>query len=318
MPITKTDVLHVLDDPTLRAIRFSVGPIQVNSVEYDKVSDYIEAGAIEVVPTRKSYSMYRPQEDTLYTRDGNPPLDEPRRSNLLHECTHAIADINQYDVARLTEEVAAYLAQLTYFMILTEFSADQPPLGSALGNLTRLTMQLVDKYQLGRPRGYGARIDQGDIADLARLIYAIPDYHFNNPDEKAADDGVSLTDKQAERFYQRQLQRFMARDANDAMNADESQRLPTKVQGASYENYVTSDSELLTLFDSFRRGNDVQKQAALQKVTRIFLTVDQTAAGKLLGRFSSPNKNDALALRFQGGFPAATQATLLAALRLTR
>jgi hypothetical protein len=318
MPITKIDVLQVLDDPILRAIRFSVGPIQVNAVEYDKVSDYIESGAIDVVPTTKNYSMYRPQEDTLYTRDGNPPLDELRRSNLLHECTHAITDINQYDVTRLADEVAAYLAQLTYFMILTEFSAAEPPIGPALNNMTRLTMQLVDKYKLGRPRGYGAIIDQGDIADLGRLIYAIPDYHFKNPDEKLAADGVSLSEKQAERFYQRQLQRLMAQDANGRMNADESQRLPTKVRGVSYENYVTSDNELFTLLDSFRRGNDVQKRTALQKVTRIFLTVDQTAAGKLLDRLSAPKKNDALPLRFQGSFPSATQATLLAALRLTR
>ena len=318
MPITKTDVLQVLDDPMLHGIRFSVGPIQVNSVEYDKVSDYIEAGAIDVVPAKETYSKYRPQEDTLYTRDGNPPLDEQKRSNLLHECTHIITDINKCEVTRLTDEAAAYLAQLTYFMILTGFSEDQPPIGSPLSNMTRVTMQLVDKYELGRPRGYGAMIDQGDIADLARLIYAIPDYHFNNRDEKTAADGVSLSKKQAEEFYRRQLQRLMARDANDEMNADESRRLQTKVQGVSYENYVTSDDELFTLFDSFRRGNDAQKKTTLQKVIRIFLTVDQTAAGKLLARFFPPKKNDALALRFQGSFPVATQGTLLSALRLTR
>jgi hypothetical protein len=57
MPITKEDVLQVLADPRLHFIRFSVGPIQVNSVEYDKVSDYIEAGAIDVVPGKKTFSI---------------------------------------------------------------------------------------------------------------------------------------------------------------------------------------------------------------------------------------------------------------------
>src|SRR5208282_836436 len=98
MPITKEDVLQVLDDPKLRSIRFSVGPIQVNSVEYDKVSDYIEASAIDVVPGKAKVSKYIPQRDTLITRNSNPPLDENVRSNLLHECTHAISDINKYDV----------------------------------------------------------------------------------------------------------------------------------------------------------------------------------------------------------------------------
>jgi hypothetical protein len=112
IPITKEDVLQVLGDPKLHSIRFSVGPIQVNSVEYDKVSDYIEAGAIDVAPGKASYSKYIPQKDTLVTRIGNPPLNEDARTNLLHECTHAIADINECDVTRLTDEAAAYLAQV--------------------------------------------------------------------------------------------------------------------------------------------------------------------------------------------------------------
>ena len=318
MPITKDDVLEVLDEPALHNIRFSVDPIQVNSVEYDKLYDYLESGAIDVVPTTENYSQYRPEENTLYTRDGNPPLDKQRRSNLLHECTHAISDINRYDITRLTDEVAAYLAQLTYFMMLAQFDVDRPPAGPALNNMTLVTMQLVDKYSLGRSRGYGAIIDQGDITDLARLIYAIPDYHFPNPGEKLHADGVSLSERQAQWFYQRQLQRLMAQQMNDRMNADESQRLGTKVLMVAYENYVTSDNELYGLFDSFRRGNDAQKKTVLQKVTRIFLTVDQAAAARLPERLSVPKQNDALALRFQGSFPAPTQGTLLAALRLSR
>jgi hypothetical protein len=38
-------------------------------------------------------------------------------------------------------------------------------------------MHLVNKYELGSPAGYGAMIDQRDVADLARAVYAIPDYH---------------------------------------------------------------------------------------------------------------------------------------------
>ena len=63
MAITKEDVLQVLDDPKLHSIRFSIGPIQVNSVEYDKVSDYIESGAIDVVPGKANFSKYIPQRD---------------------------------------------------------------------------------------------------------------------------------------------------------------------------------------------------------------------------------------------------------------
>jgi hypothetical protein len=317
MPITKEDVLQVLRDPKLHSIRFSVGPIQVNSVEYDKVSDYIESGGIDVVPGKGNVSRYIPQKDTLITRDSSPPLNENVRSNLLHECTHAIADINKCDVTRLTDEAAAYIAQITYLLLLMP-SLPEPPIGPPLNNMMRQAMRLVNSYELGSPAGYGAIINQRDIADLARAVYAIPDYHDINPEEKLAADGVELSDKQAEKFYQRQMQRFMSRDANDRMNEEESQRLSMKVQGVSYENYVTSDNELQTLFDSYRRGGDAQKKTALQKLLRIFLTTDQRTAVQLLQRLSAPRKTDIVSERFQSGLPASERATLLAALRLTR
>jgi|SRR5580704_2016456 hypothetical protein len=317
MPITKEDVLQVLDDPKLHSIRFSVGPIQVNSVEYDKVSDYIESGAIDIVPGKGKVSKYIPQKDTLITRDASPPLNENVRSNLLHECTHIISDVNKCDVTRLTDEAAAYIAQIAYLLLLLP-SLEEPPLGPPLNNMMRQTMRLVNSYELGSPGGYGAMIDQRDIADLARAVYAIPDYHDINPEEKLAADGVALSDKQAENFYRRQLQRFIARDESERSMEEESQRLSAKVQGVSYENYVTSDNELQTLLDSYRRGGDPQKKTALQKLLRIFLTIDQRTAVQLLQRLSALRKNDIVSERFQSALPASERAPLLAALRLSR
>jgi len=313
MPITKEDVLQVLDDPKLRSIRFSVGPIQVNSVEYDKVSDYIEAGAIDVVPGKAKVSKYIPQRDTLITRNSNPPLDENVRSNLLHECTHAISDINKYDVTRLTDEAAAYIAQLTYALLLRP-SLPEPPIGLPEDNMMRQSMHLVNKYELGSPGGYGAMIDQRDIADLARVVYAIPDYHNIDPDAKLAANGVALSDEQSEEFYRRQMQRLINQDTGgtDSLGAS------LKAQYASYEDYVTSDNELLTLFDSYRRGVDAQKKTALQKLLRIFLTIDNRAALQLLQRLSAPRKTDIVSERFQSALPVSERTTLLAALRLTR
>ena len=310
MPITKEDVLQVLDDPKLHSIRFSVGPIQVNSIEYDKVSDYIEAGAIDVVPGKATSSKYIPQRDTLITRNGNPPLDENVRSNLLHECTHAISDINRYDVTRLTDEAAAYIAQLTYALLLRP-SLPEPPIGLPLDNMMRQSMHLVNKYELGSPGGYGAMIDQRDVADLARAVYAIPDYHDIDPDAKLTANGVALSDKQSEEFYRRQVERLMNQDTSEA-------DAPLKAQYASYEDYVTSDDELLILFNSYRRGADAQKKTALQKLLRIFLTIDNRAALQLLQRLSALRKNDIVSERFQSGLPASERMTLLAALRLTR
>jgi hypothetical protein len=118
MPITKADVLDVARDPLLRKIRFSVGPINVNASEYADVADYIESGGIHVVPGNGKVSMYYPQINTLRTRDADPPFDLNVRTNLLHECTHMISDINQLNVTRMTDEAAAYLAQFVYLLIL--------------------------------------------------------------------------------------------------------------------------------------------------------------------------------------------------------
>ena len=221
MPITKEDVLQVLDDPKLHSIRFSVGPIQVNSVEYDKVSDYIEADAIDVVPGKTKVSKYIPQRDTLITRNGSPPLDENVRSNLLHECTHAISDINKCDVTRLTDEAAAYIAQLTYALLLRP-SLPEPPIGLPEDNMMRQCMHLVNKYELGSPAGYGAMIDQRDVADLARLVYAIPDYHDIDPDAKLAANGVALSGEQSEEFYRRRVQRLINQDTSETDASTES------------------------------------------------------------------------------------------------
>src|SRR5580704_609066 len=244
MPITKEDVLQVLDDPKLHSIRFSVGPIQVNSVEYDKVSDYIESGAIDIVPGKGNVSKYIPHNDTLITRDASPPLNENVRSNLLHECTHIISDVNKCDVTRLTDEAAAYIAQIAYLLLLLP-SLEEPPLGPPLNNMMRQTMRLVNSYELGSPGGYGAMIDQRDVADLARAVYAIPDYHDIDPDEKLAANGVALSDEQSEEFYRRRVRRLMNQDTSGT-------DAPTKGQYASHEDYVTSDKELVTLFDSYR------------------------------------------------------------------
>jgi len=227
---------------------FPLGPFQVNSVEYDKVSDYIESGAIDVVPGKAKFSRYIPQRDTFITRNSNPPLDESVRSSLVHECTHAISDINKYDVTRLTDEAAAYIAQLTYALLLRP-SLPEPPIGLPVDNMMRQSMHLVNKYELGSPAGYGAMIDQRDIADLARAVYAIPDYHNIDPDAKLAANGVALSDEQLEEFYRRQMQRLINQDTS---GTDAS----LKAQYASYEDYVTSDNELLTLFDSYRAKED--------------------------------------------------------------
>jgi hypothetical protein len=323
MSIEKREVLEVLSDLRLRNIRFVVGPIHINSSEYDKVSDYISSGAIKVESGKESYSLYFPQINTIRTRRGDPPLDLNTRTNLLHECTHAIADINKVKVTRMVDEAAAYLAQFAYLLLLDP-STSEPPIGTPINNMMRLGMQLVKKYHLGKPAGLGAVIASSDISGFAQAVHANPEYGKDEKGNKISinemliADGVALNSKQAEEFFRLQLSRLSTQLLDDLMAKDIDQMLTMKSSTVAHENYVTWDPELLTLFNSFKCGTSAQKKAALQKLIRIFMTIDQRSAMSLLQRLSTTKKGDAVSERFQSGFPPPEKSTLLSALKIPR
>jgi len=298
----KKDILEILNDPKLHQIRFSVGPIKVNSDEYDTVADLIEAGAIAIVPGSGKVARYVAQKNTLYARAGDPK-DLNSRTNALHECTHMITDIQEYNVSRLTDEVAAYLAQFTYLLLLAPNTA-KPPLGLPLNNMMRQGMDLVANYKLGDPAGYGAIISQSDIAMMGRLVHEIPEYNYD-PNERAVADGVDVDEDQGRILISR------VRLENDEKGS-------TKVQYASHENWVTSDDELGALMETYRRGAESQKKSALQRMLKIFLTISQESAVRLRNRLLGPKKGDLVSNRFNSIFPPAVKTDLLNALQLQR
>jgi hypothetical protein len=318
MPITRKEVLEVARDPRLRNISFSVGPVNVNASEYGDVGDYIQSGAISVKPGSETKSKYFPQINTLVTKKADPPLAAEPRSAILHELTHAISDIHKLKITRLNDEVAAYLAQFAYLMILAPDTVS-PPIGKGmpLNTMMRRGLQLVDQYHLGEPAGQGAMISQSDISNLAGLIHAIPDYDYDEKELLAA-DGVSLDDDQAEIFWQLQMQKVMNQSLDEQLRKDVQEMLTLKVRYVTYENYVTDDSELLTLFGSYANGGATQKKSAVQKLIHIFLTVDPRNAALLTQRLSTLKKGDALSERFQKSFSAAVAAELVAALKVQR
>ncbi len=201
MPITKADVLAVLNDPRLKNMHFSIGEITVSADEYRNVADYIKEDDIRVIPGRDPVAYYNGHLNTLETQAGNPPLNLADRAQVLHECTHALVDINGLDVFILNDEVAAYLAQLTYMMISspTPFQSPFPPAGA--GPQARLTISLlrvVRTYNLHTSQGFGARISELDIVNLRRAVRALPPYARIAWAEKgnAQDAGVPIKNNQ--------------------------------------------------------------------------------------------------------------------------
>lgn len=201
MPIAKAEVLAVLSDPRLETMHFSVGEITVSADQYRDVADYIREDDIRVIPGREPVAYYDGRLNTLETPAGDPPLNLADRAQVLHECTHAIVDINGLDVFILNDEVAAYLAQLTYMWISSPspFPRPIPPVGT--GPLMRLTIsvaQVVQRYNLHNGQGFGARISEPDIVSLRRAVRAIPLYTRIRWADKgnARDAGVPIGNNQ--------------------------------------------------------------------------------------------------------------------------
>ena len=189
MPIGKNEVLRVLRHPSLSKINFSVGAITVDAEGYRNVAAYVEAADIKVVPGTEDIAFYDGRLNTITTPAVNPPLDTGRSAQLLHECTHAIVDIDRLDVLRLDDEVAAYLAQLVFMRVAEPGPFPRPlPISPAtLGPLMRLMtamQRVIYRYKLHTSEGFGVRISELDIVGLRRVVHAHPEYQHIQWGEK--------------------------------------------------------------------------------------------------------------------------------------
>ncbi|TXL70270.1 hypothetical protein FHP25_35170 [Vineibacter terrae] len=184
MPITRDDVLAVLADPLLSRMNFSIGEIFVNAREYGKVAEYIRDGDIGVIPGKDPVAYYDGRLNTIETQQGNGPLGLADRAQILHECTHAIADINALAVPRLNDEVAGYLAQLTYMHLANPgpFPASAKGAGP-LGRLVVAMGEVIQKYSLHQPTGLGVSISDLDIWKLATDVHRMPLYARIKPSD---------------------------------------------------------------------------------------------------------------------------------------
>jgi hypothetical protein len=195
VPITKNDVLAVLEDPNLTHINFTVGNITVNHQGYRHVYDYIKADDIQVIPGKESVAYYDGRRNTLETQSGNPPLQLPDRVQILHECTHALVDIRGLNVLRLHDEVAAYLAQVTYAQIESPSSplrALSPVGASPMGKLTFYMLQVVQQYNRHARGGSVIQINDWDLLKLTKAVQAFPDYAHVKASEISVGAGVPV------------------------------------------------------------------------------------------------------------------------------
>jgi hypothetical protein len=290
MSIGKDEVLEVLSDFRIHSIRFSAGPIHVNVEEYDRVGDFIESGAIDVKPTA-SQQRYVPQKNALFLNDGNSRTDFIVRSGILHECTHVIADINKVRVSRLHDEAAAYMAQLSFHMLLDPSYQGPSLRGDPISDLTRVCISLVTQYHLGQSNGFGAVISASDLATLGSLVQRNPEYSSLGTNDQLAADGVGLSEQQAFAHVAHELARRGDR--------------------------IKYEVALLEMMSKAQTAG-AQKSSAYQQLRQHFLMIYQPTATVLLHRLSALIHGDLLSERFHAGFTAQEKQDLLSTLRMPK
>ena len=158
----KQDVLEVLSDPVLGKMNFFVEDVHIESRQYAKVQYLIENDAIEVEHgEEEGKAAYSMSADRLVTQKESPLASLEQRGLIIHECTHAIIDMDQLRVTRLTSEAAAYLAQVTYLLL------KKPTYTSPAGGFFSDFVDLAKKHKLHQSPNPPPKVSRKEYETLA-------------------------------------------------------------------------------------------------------------------------------------------------------
>ena len=198
MTIGKQDVLDTLNQPAVNRFKFTVGSLTVSPQGYADVRQAITDGDIDVRPGGGADAFYDRRLNAILTQNGNPPLGVADRAQILHECTHAIFDAYGWASNLREDEVAAYLAQLTFMFIVNPgpFPHHLGRTGRPFADLIFGFAAVIEKYRLHEPAGFGSLIDPMDTDELKLLVVQMPKYAGLRPADVSSDSGVPGTHSQ--------------------------------------------------------------------------------------------------------------------------
>lgn len=178
-------VLSVLKGPNVTRIHFKYRSQTINWGWYWKVKQLVEEEKIRVLydPLVGDYGLgvYNPDESTM----GGNSIVLPNvsvttwksRSVILHECTHAVQDVQAQALDRLESEGAAYIAQNIYHRLTTNSKLrDSSPLAQAIHDAADPLAQLAirDWY----PEFATSQLDQLETA-IRNAGYVSGSVRFN-------------------------------------------------------------------------------------------------------------------------------------------
>lgn len=173
MPLGQIDVMMAVGDSVLNKMDFFVDGLHVRGEAYRKIFELIRDDQILVVTgDTEGLATYRSDIDTITTQKADSPPDLFNRSILVHECTHAIKDMEYVQMTAKANESAAYLAQAVYLLL----SDPNPTLPAGWG-VVKMAIGLAKQFGLDSDPGSGRRISYDDIVPLVRRLDEHPGYH---------------------------------------------------------------------------------------------------------------------------------------------
>jgi len=165
--LTDIDVISALSDPVLQRMDFRVAGVHVRGGAYATISDLIDREQILVVSGNDpKFAHYNPQTDTITTQKADPPADLWNRSVLIHECTHAIADMEHVKVTYRTNEAAARMAHAVYLLV----SMRNPPIPPGHARIMNAAIAIAKTFKLDTNPDAGAQLSYDDVIPLIRAI----------------------------------------------------------------------------------------------------------------------------------------------------
>lgn len=298
MPLDEGDVLNILNEPVVKGMDFWVGPVHISGNSYGVVRDNIRADNILVVGGSQNLAFYDSQTNILTTQAVNPPPDLGQRALLLHECTHALIDVFDYDVkvTRHIDELSAYLAQWVYTMRSdpsTSVGPNNPPWYAFFQGV----FTLIKNIHLDTVAGNGTHIGLDTLEPLRVQLAALPGVNYGSfrKDSPTGADGLTKTNPLV----------FPQEETSTRSSTTSREAYPDR-----------SDDSLIRMLQEHYDASDVAGYGArLKALRREFALCSLGRARELSARLATRRRGDRLSELFHDRLSTAGRALLLKVLR---
>ena len=294
MPLTEADVLKTLSDPVTLNMNFWVGPVHISGKAYGVIRDHVRAGNILVVPGASTLAFYDDKTDILTTQAGNSPATMDQRSQLLHECTHALIDLftNGTKVTRHIDELAAYLAQFAYKLRSNPAWAFGTNDGSPWSTFFSDVLAFNKRFRLDTVAGNGSKVGVADLEPLRVQLAALPGVNYGDfdKDDPADADGLII---------------------NNPFLDNRHEEIAVRLTKTADETYPDDDYLVRTFLEQHTASDVVGYGKRMKSLRRDFAVCSLGRARELSPRLTARSRGDRVSELFHDRLSTAGRALLL-------